>query len=62
MLSVNRGFFDPSVSVEIMSGASGKFSAALKYSCGQCLPVDFSKWRLVKHGESSKVQREGTRK
>jgi hypothetical protein len=36
MLSVNRRFFDPSVSGEIMSRASG-----------QCLPVDFSKWRLV---------------
>jgi hypothetical protein len=47
MLSVNRGFFDPSVSVEIMSRASGKFSAALKSSCSQCLPLVFSKWRLV---------------
>jgi hypothetical protein len=41
MLSVNRGFFDPSVSVEIMSGASGKFSAALESSCSQCLPLVF---------------------
>jgi hypothetical protein len=46
MLSVNRRFFDPSVSREIMSRASGKFSAVLK-SCGQCLPVVFSKWQLV---------------
>jgi hypothetical protein len=41
MLSVNRRFFDPSVSGEIMSRASGKISAALKSSSGQCLPVDF---------------------
>jgi hypothetical protein len=47
MLSVNRGFFDPSVSEEIMSRASGKFSAALQSSCSQCLPLVFSKWRLV---------------
>jgi hypothetical protein len=47
MLSVNRGFFDPSVSGEIMSCASGKLSAALKSSRSQCLPVVFSKWRLV---------------
>ncbi len=40
-------FFYPSVSVEIMSGVSGKFSAALKSSCSQCLPFVFSKWRLV---------------
>jgi hypothetical protein len=40
-------YFDPPVSGEIMSRASGKFSAALKSSRGQCLPVDFSKWRLV---------------
>jgi hypothetical protein len=39
MLSVNRGFFDPSVSEEIMSCASGKFSAALKSLRGQCSPV-----------------------
>jgi hypothetical protein len=44
MLSVNRGFFDPSVSREIMSRASGKFSAILKSSRGQCLPVVLSKW------------------
>jgi hypothetical protein len=30
MLNVNRGFFDPSVSGEIMSCASGKCTAALK--------------------------------
>jgi hypothetical protein len=50
MLSVNRRVFDPSVSGEIMSRASGKFSAALKSSRGQCLPIDFSKWRLVYFG------------
>jgi hypothetical protein len=36
-----------------MSRASGKFSAALKSSRGQCLPVDFSKWRLVYFGKAA---------
>ncbi len=35
---------------EIMCCASGKFSAALKSSRGQCLLVDLSKWQLVYFG------------